>query len=664
MRISDRSYTALVSILTGIGAFLVLCILAEMPFLRETQLAGMALSVFCSFCLIFLGTALFLWKGPKRLSPFHSVMLFVLSPLPAFFLVDSLNGVNIFSYDIWTGLFNFGAYALVLAALLLITGSGKVSLLIFYPLCLLFGLVNHYVSAFRGSPFLPWDILSARTAFSVASNYQFTFGITELFPVLLTIGAVLFSLRMDKRAISLNHSLRSCLIGRGACLLFCGAFCGITLFTNLPSQLGITEFAWNQSGAYRSNGSFLNFLLNTKYLMVSKPAGYSLEKVRQIGEEAASQAEETASDGEKPNIIVIMNESFSDLSVIGDFGVSQDYMPFFRSLEENTVKGYLYVSVHGGSTCNTEFEMLTGNTNGFLPSGSIAYQQYVKQPTPSLATILEDLGYSNAALHPYYPTGWNRNTVYPLLGFDQFYTLESWAAPHTIRGYVSDRSDYEKLIQLYEERSQDGPVFLFNITMQNHSGYTNENYQSTVSLTGLEGSYPQTEQYLSLIRESDAAFEELIDYFSQVEEPTVVLMFGDHQPAIESAFYEEVMGASLEDMPLEQLQKRYMTPFVIWANYDIPEQQIEATSANYLSSLLMKTAGLPLTQYQQFLCSLSQQIPAINANGYLGDNGQWYTFDQQSPYEELLNQYQILQYNSLFDYKNRAEEVFSLQGGS
>ncbi|MGI5958791.1 MAG: LTA synthase family protein [Massiliimalia sp.] len=664
MCISDKTYAKIITILTAVGAFLILCIFAEVPYLQENELAGMVLSIFCSFCFLFLIIAVMLWKSPWAWSKGYSLIFVAISPVISFFVVDSLNQVNCFSYDIFTGGFNLWAYFAVLSVLLLVTGNMKISLLCFFPLCLLFGFTNHYVSEFRGSPFLPWDILSARTAFSVASHYQFSFGLSEIFPILLTLGMMALTLRIDTKALSF-HGIRKQLLGRTAALLFCGIFCGISLFTNIPDKAGIKEFPWNQAGAYRSNGTLMNFLLNTKYLMIAKPEGYSLEKVVEIGEEAAKQTDSSQQEvsGEtetNPNIIVIMNESFSDLSVIGDFGVSQDYMPFFRSMEENTIKGYLYVSVHGGSTCNTEFEMLTGDTNGFLPSGSIPYQQYIKSPVPSLVTILEQLGYSNSALHPYYSTGWNRNTVYPLLGFQQFYTLNSWKAPHTIRGYVSDTSNYEKLISLFENKPQDQPIFLFNITMQNHSGYTNPDYESTVSLTGLEGDYPQTEQYLSLIRESDSALEQLIHYFENVEEPTILLFFGDHQPAIESSFYEEVMGKPLEKLSLEELQKRYMTPFVIWANYDIPEQQIDAFSANYLSALLLKTAGLPMPEYQQFLLELSETIPAINANGYLGENGQWYSFDETSPYEDQLNDYRILQYNHLFGKEDRVDSVFSI----
>lgn len=80
----------------------------------------------------------------------------------------------------------------------------------------------------------------------------------------------------------------------------------------------------------------------------------------------------------KPNVIAIMNESFADLKAVGDLQTSKDYMPFFRKLKENTIKGYTYSSVFGGNTANSEFEFMTGNTLAFLPDNSVPYQLFLR----------------------------------------------------------------------------------------------------------------------------------------------------------------------------------------------------------------------------------------------------------------------------------------------
>ncbi len=637
--------------------FVLLCIVSQIPFFDDTEWFDTPLAVFVDLGVVLLTMLVILLKSPKRYGKFGTIALFCLSPVCCFLLADSLNGVNIFNYDPWTALFNLLCYAMIHLFVYALTGRFRIAVMVSVVLSFVFGLVNHFVTAFRGSPFLPWDILSARTAFSVASNYTFSITPDLIGAVLVLILLLLLAARMSWNSTLLNKNILHIFISRLAIAGILVGYGAILLGTHLPDTLGIVEFPWNQSAAYRANGSLTNFLLNIKYLIIERPEGYSSDAVSEIAEEAES--EQTTSEV-LPHILVVMNESFSDLSVVGDFETTEDYMPFFHSLQNrpNAVTGNTYVSVHGGTTCNSEFEMLTGNTMAFFPTGSVPYQQYLKQQTTALPSLLRTFGYRADALHPYYPEGWNRDAVYPLMGFETFYDKSAWSSAHYVRQYISDTSDYDKLIERYEERTDGERLFLFNITMQNHSGYTYPYYTSTIHLTDMDGDYPQVEQYLSLIRESDAALEELIAYLEQQDEPILLLFFGDHQPAVESDFYEELYGKPLDQLTLAELQKRYITPYLIWANYDLPLPESTDLSANYLSSLLLKTAGISLPIYNQFLLQLQEQIPIINANGYRGSDGIWYELNESSPYSNALNDYRILQYNNLFDPEHRAAAVF------
>ena len=122
---------------------------------------------------------------------------------------------------------------------------------------------------------------------------------------------------------------------------------------------------------------------------------------------------------------------------------------------------------------------------------------------------------------------------------------------------------------------------------------------------------------MSLIKESDKAFEELVRYLKNYDEPTIVVMFGDHQPAVEQEFYEELYGKSLSKLSTEELQQRYKIPFVIWANYDIESQDDLKTSPNYLSDLLLDTANVPKNEIENFTSEVRNDVPQINANGTL-----------------------------------------------
>jgi phosphoglycerol transferase MdoB-like AlkP superfamily enzyme len=413
----------------------------------------------------------------------------------------------------------------------------------------------------------------------------------------------------------------------------------------------------------KRNGILLNFTINLKNTRVEKPEGYSMEAVKTLADSTGI----ATTDYSKPNVIVIMNEAFSDLSVLGDVKTNTDSLPFIRSLTENTVKGYAYSSVFGGHTANSEYEFITGNTMAFLPSGTVAYQMYVENGDYNLGSQFKSLGYNTTFLHPYYSSGWNRNNVYRDFGFDDvLFQNQFWGAQY-IRKYISDKSDYQTLIRNYETDSSKGPVFMFNVTMQNHGGYSKEreNLDESVYLTGdLEGKFENADTYLSLMHETDSAFKGLVDYFSKVEKPTIILMFGDHQPDLGDSFYEKIFGKSQDSLTMDESSKKYKIPFVIWANYDIKEQSGIETSINYLSTLLMKTAGLPLTGYQEFLSQASDRIPVITNINFREEGGTMTnkTADLSEESQKLLNDYRILQYNGINDKKNRLDKLFFLGG--
>ena len=346
---------------------------------------------------------------------------------------------------------------------------------------------------------------------------------------------------------------------------------------------------------------------------------------------------------EAENIIVIMNEAFSDLRVVGNQGIKGDYMPFFDSLNNNVIKGNLYVPVFASGTCNTEFEVLTGVSCACVPG--VPYQTYINQEINALPHLLREKGFSTIAFHPYYAGNWNRNLVYPRLGFDKYRTEVK--DPEIIRWCVSDKSDYKVLIEEYEKKDKK-KLFLFNVTMQNHGGYESEwdDFQSSVDLSEY-GKYNEAEMYLSLVKGSDKALEYLVNYFKEVPEPTLICFFGDHQPGIEPDFYEKLYGKQESGLSNNEKQQKYITPFFIWANYDIEEEYIEKVSANYLSALILKTAGRDLSGYEAFLYRLYEKYPVISTSGIWDQTGNYY--EELTRIEDKdIDKYIMLQYYMLY----------------
>ncbi len=588
----------------------------------------------------------------------------VLAPLLAFTLVEYLNyndpwqdftpmqiGLNLIWYYLLELIFYFGRGRRVSAA--------KWALGIAWGL----GMTNHYLISFRGRTLFPGDFLTLGTAVNVAGNYDYSLDRMQLISLLILVLALL-ALSLLPREERIPFTWRRFLPSAGIAGVVLAVFFG----TGFVENQGIEPSMWTTRG----NGLALNFSVCLKYMRVEKPEGYAQESLEQLTADTASDGPSvtvTDPDGTtRPvNVIVIMNESFSDLSVLPRVETNQDAMPFLRSLTENTIKGYAYSSVFGGTTANSEYEFLTGNTTADLPAGTVPYQMYVSDGDPTLVSQMAALGYRTIAAHPYRSSGWNRPSVYQNFGFDEVYFEGDFQNRAYMRGdsrmgYVTDRCDYENLIRLYEEKEEGEPLFLFNVTMQNHSGYQMswDNLPREVWLTGeLEGRFQTVNQYLSLIYQSDQAFEELIRYFSQVEEPTMILLFGDHQPQVATNFYTDVLGI---DPPTELAQKKQMVPFFLWANYDIPEAEGVELSLNYLSALLMDTAHLPMTGYQKYLLELWQTAPVINTVGVRGADGTWYGENEALPagLAEAVDGYQLLLYNNIFDKPDRLSDFFHL----
>ena len=514
---------------------------------------------------------------------------------------------------------------------------------------MLLSTVNAYIHQFRDRLLEPVDIFSLGTALNVAGNYS-------LWPVPTAVAAgwVLWLAAILGLWLILPKAKGTVSVKAKWLLAVCCVLVavGVGCYAH-----GLQTYHWDKQGA-QNNGFLLDFAAKIKEVFVLPPEGYDTDAVEQLADRYAREDGEVS---KTPHVIVIMDEAFADLSVHGELSADQEVMPFISSLKENTVRGYALASVYGGNTANSEFEFLTGNSMAWLSENAVPYQQYIRGAAYSMVSDLKgNYGYRCIAMHPYLSSGWNRPAVYDAFGFDEQYFQEDFPQEDLIRDYVSDREMFASIIAAFEENREES-VFLFGVTMQNHGGYADrvDGFETTVALTGLEQEYPDAQQYLSLIRETDRAVEELIGYFASQEEEVVILFFGDHQPILNEDFFRALGN---QEETLEDRQKRYQVPFFLWANYDIEEQEGVLTSLNYLSTYVYEAAGLPLPAWNQFLADMAGSIPAINSQGFYSNaSGCYLTFEQASAAEQrYLADYRILQYNSLWDPSDRSDRFFPL----
>ena len=531
----------------------------------------------------------------------------------------------------------------------LFTNNAGLSCIISHTSLLSFAFINYFVYLFRGNEFTFSDIRSIGTGLSVAGNYKLQLNDRGAYAI---FGAALFIAFVRKCHVKFARAWQMRIIDAMLAAI-CVIIVGMAAYD-------VNTETWEQKGTYR-NGYILNYILGIRDSFIAQPDGYSEEAIQKLEKKYSSNDKDySKTDVKDPTIIVIMNESFSDLSVLGDLQTNIPLTPFIDSLKENTTKGYALSSVFGAKTPNSEWEYLTGNSMAFLPAGSVVYQQYISDTPTSIVSNLKDDGYTCVAMHPYYETGWSRNQVYPKIGYDEMHFIDDFDQTKILREYITDQELYDKIIERYESRGANEKLYLMGITMQNHGGYGEpyDNFYERCYKIGQ--SYTDANQYLSLVHESDKAVKNLIEYFSKVDDPVEIVFFGDHQPSLNSNFYPLLNGKGMSGLTEDELEALYTVPFFIWTNYDTPEETVDITSLNFLSTMTLERAGIELPAYNKFLADMMETVPAVNSRGYYSKEKQCYQHIDDATGEEAewIKNYHMLQYNSMFDKKGRSNLFF------
>lgn len=562
-------------------------------------------------------------------------------------------------------IYNLLLLGIVELVFIVITNRVRLGTDIWAFICVIFNVVNHFVYEFRGTPVMASDIATVGTALEVADGYKIQFNFYTTLALVLLFDFIIIGRVIKCEPVFKKGAHRLC--GLAVMAVVSVVSFNSLVMTEFASNRGLYLSLFQPLRSYQRYGSIACFAKSIELSVPEKPEEYSLEKVEEITSKYESDTVDTSK--KRPNVITIINEAFSDPKVLADIKTNEDYMPFIHDLMENgnTVSGTSYASIVGGQTANTEYEFLTGNSMSFLPKGTVAFQIYMKHEIPSMVTELKSEGYTgNSATHLQKARNYNRDKAYPLLGFDKFYDYTNLGVPFVkMRNNATDECTYDNIIHDYEQNREksDAPYFAYTMTIQNHSSYDVpfDNFDDK-RIVVENADAPDLGYYLSLIKYSDEMFENLVEYYKNVDEPTVILLTGDHQPRIYDESMESITNGEWREWSNEEMMRRYAVPFVIWANYDIDKKTIEKTSMNYLQTILMETIGGELTGFQKFQQDVMKEVPVLTSNGYWGADGKFYNVeDKNSPYYKLLQEYAILQYNDLSDYKNRAEEFFELK---
>lgn len=415
--------------------------------------------------------------------------------------------------------------------------------------------------------------------------------------------------------------------------------------TKLYDSYPVIENPYFLVNQYNSKGLLYSFLHQAQIMQITPPAGYQQSTYDEL-----ESAPISVPSGEKPHVIMIMGEAFSDLSENPhlDFTNTRDPLENFKAMaeSENAISGKVAVSNYGGGTSNTEYDVLTACSTRYLDNALPSYS-FINHPIDALPYRLGLIGYETVAIHPGYAWFYNRQNVYPDLGFETTYFLEDSFDLTTqgVAGYIGEEFTYDKIIDTFDShiKENDNPFFSFTVTIQNHGPYDAhygtlaKGFTCDIELSDIETDL--LTQYFKGVTDGDKQLGRLWEYAQKSTEPIVIVYFGDHLPG----FSNGMEFFNLLDYPinangnLEERLALYETPYLIWQNESaktlnhttksrqeitLPDNSI--ISSNYLGSLLVEFIGLdglsPLYDYSN---ALRKDLPVVAKNIFVDADGRY-----------------------------------------
>ncbi|WP_246678741.1 LTA synthase family protein [Mesorhizobium sp. B2-4-17] len=574
---------------------------------------------------------------------------------------DVAGTVSFFLQPLKPGWTTIVVFALILIGLDALLGRSHQSLMIVAPLTLGLAFVGHQKSHYLGDPLYPTDFLYARQIFALLPLLVRERPMTALAMVVgIVVGLSLLvhGWRLWHRKVPvLSRKGRLARLTLAVPLLaFFVSIMDYATFSWTRDRLQIIPIMWDQKENYASNGFALAFALNVPMAHVSAPSGYSDKAIAAI-----DRPRTTASvPDDKPDIIVVMSESFWDPTKLPGVAITPDPIPTVRRLRS----GSMFSPEFGGMTANIEFEALTGFSNAFLPAGSIPYQQYVRTPTPSMATFLKSEGYRARAIHPGTNWFWNRGAVYADFGFNDFKSEET-LPPMEKRGpLASDAAMTDEIIR--EADASDDPVFFFAVSLQNHGPYEPNRYNNPTHSVQAPISQWARDSLLSYAEgsaDADRGLDRLIEWAKKRERPTIIAFFGDHLPPlgpvyVETGFLKDNVAPRKEPTP-EAALEHHETPLVVWSNRSGPIKDLGTVSPAFLPYHILTAAGITHPYYTGFLGEMRERYRVVDRNLLLTPTGQatpdW---SRQKEIDPAIRDFQLIQYDMMFGKRHAAPDFF------
>ncbi len=439
-------------------------------------------------------------------------------------------------------------------------------------LWLALGITNFYLLGLRTTPLSATDFFLIRSVYLIISVYLTPAQVIMILAaiILAIVFIVFIFMKFPKQSVRFKHSIVFILT---MVLLVSLSTVGLLKVNAIADRFG------NMVNAYDEYGFVYCFSISVIDSGVSKPDDYSFEIVYDVLEENKAEEETEFT----PNIVVLQMESFVDCEYFVNYKYSENPNPYFQELKEKYSSGFLRVPSVGAGTANVEFEVISGMSLYDFGAGEYPYKSILQSSTcESYPFILKELDYFSQAIHNHNATFYDRNLVYPMLGFDRFISLEyMYDVARTPLEWSKDYILESEIMKALE--STEGHDFIYTISVQTHGKYpTAPIEETTIDVEGLltEEDTIGFEYYIQQIKENDQLLEKIVSNIMSYDEPTVLVIFGDHLPN----FKFEAEEYATNDL--------YLSEYVILTNFanlgmeDIEVIDRDITSYQLVSDVL------------------------------------------------------------------------------
>lgn len=473
--------------------------------------------------------------------------------------------------------------------------------------------VNYIKIVYREEPLLASDLILSGEAFNMAQKYDLNFNSINFKWLLMSIiTSIIISIILSQKCkIYYNKNLKQFAISIICLIVFITQFVfNDKTYATLGKESGLNK--WVGIESYQSKGFTYPFLYSIKSAKTYKYDKFNKKEAMEI---YSSYTNSPIPEDKKINIMGIMLESFKDFSVYQgeDLIFIKDPYQYFHNLQENSLHGNLIVNSFGGGTFLTETNFLTG----------YRHNPKFNKKTMSYVNYLNENGYSSYAFHPNTGTFYNRNNAYKNLGFEKFYEYDNTFYQFD-ENLLMDSPFYDFIIGKFDELPKNMPKFFWSVTYQNHGPYSTSDLCDANTYIAWNDNYSKEwynyfNHYLDGISNTSYTMEKMVDYLKSINEPTILIMFGDHSPSMgENNILFKMFDINNDKSSSEGIYNTYSTPYIVWGN-DAAKNligkdfkgQIRDLEPAFLMSEIFKYIGWEGNQYNQFLTNTTERFSIL-----------------------------------------------------